>query len=70
MKSIFKSKTVWFNLLSFAATAITFVTEHELFVENPDVTAALVGVMALINIGLRLVTDEPVAVVPEKESEE
>ena len=54
-KSLFKSKTFWFNLLSAAAAlsgvAVDFV--------SPQILAAITGV---INVGLRLVTTEEVSV--------
>jgi len=54
-KSLFKSKTFWFNLLSAAAALSGVATD---FV-SPQILAAITGV---INVGLRLVTSEPVSV--------
>jgi len=66
IKSIFKSKTIWVNVLSLVAGAIVFVNEHQIITDNPDAVAALTGVLALINLGLRFLTDSAVAVVPPK----
>ena len=62
IKSLFSSKTVWFNVLSFAAGAIVFVQQHELITNNPDTVALLGGILALVNLGLRFVTDSAVSV--------
>ena len=62
MKSIFASKTLWLNALTLAGAALTYVVNHDLFAQNPDLSAALVSVLALVNIGLRLVTTTGVTV--------
>jgi hypothetical protein len=70
MKNIFASKTVWVNSLTLAAAALTYVVNHDLFVHNPDLSAALVAVLALVNIGLRLVTNTGVSVSKTEEPAE
>jgi len=50
-KSLFKSKTFWFNVLT-ASAALTGVIPLA-----PEYTATIVGV---INVLLRLVTEKPV----------
>lgn len=60
MKSVFASKTMIVNVLTFVAAALTFAVDREIFVQNPDLTAAAVAVLALINVGLRLVTNQAV----------
>ena len=50
-KSLFKSKTFWFNALT-ASAALTGVIQLA-----PEYTATIVGV---INVLLRLVTEKPV----------
>lgn len=62
MKSVFASKTILVNVLTFAAAALTFAVDRELFVQNPDLTAAMVAVLSLVNIGLRLVTNTGVSI--------
>ena len=59
-KSFLKSKTLWFNVLSFAAGAIVFIQDHNILVENPDAVAVLAGALALVNVGLRFLTDSAV----------
>lgn len=68
-KSVFASKTVWVNVLTFIAGVVTFFQDHELIVENPDIVAVLGGVLALVNVGLRFLTDKPIAIIPPKETE-
>lgn len=69
VKSIFTSKTLWVNVLSSVAGAIVFVQEHDMIVDNPDLVALAGGVLALVNIALRFLTDSAVAVVPPKTEE-
>ena len=55
-KSLFKSKTFWFNILTAAA---------ELSQVLPIPPGILVIVASVINVGLRVVTDKPVHVVSQ-----
>jgi hypothetical protein len=66
IKSLFKSKTVWVNALTFVAGAIVFAQEHDLITDNPEAVAIAGGVLALVNLALRFVTDSAVAVNPPK----
>lgn len=52
MKSIFTSKTFWFNFLTGAASIVGIIPL------DPHITGLVVGV---INVGLRFVTDQPVS---------
>ena len=70
MKNFLKSKTIWVNVLSVVAGAIVFVQDHDLFVENPDIVAVLGGVLALVNVGLRFLTDKGVTVGPAPKDSE
>jgi len=56
-KALWKSKTFWFNVLT-AATELTQV------LPIPPGTLAIAA--AVINIGLRVVTDQPVTVLPRR----
>lgn len=58
MKSIFASKTFWFNLLTGAGTVLGTASGMVPPPALPYVAAA----SALINIGLRFVTTQPVSV--------
>jgi len=66
IKSIFKSKTIWVNVLTLVAGGIAFFQDHDIVVNNPDTVALMAGVLALVNVGLRFLTDTGVAVVPPK----
>ena len=58
-KSLFKSKTFWFNVLTGVGTILG------LSVFPPAVMVYVPVAQALVNIGLRIVTDTPVHVAPK-----
>lgn len=62
MKSIFKSKTVWANLIGGAIALVTALSNSDLVVQNPELAAYFTTGMAVLNLVLRLVTKEPVKV--------
>jgi ABC-type uncharacterized transport system permease subunit len=65
-KSIFKSKTAWFNVLTIVITVATmygFTPNQEL---TDKVAALMVVLSPVINLILRFVTKKPVHVVPEE----
>lgn len=58
-KTIWQSKTFWFNALTVAAAVLTLLggmTEHV----PSDWLPAILMAQGVVNIGLRLVTTEPV----------
>jgi len=57
-KSLFKSRTFWFNVLTASA-------EIAQVLPLPPGTAIIVS--SVVNIGLRLLTNSAVTVVPEKD---
>ena len=59
MKPWFYSKTIWVNLLALAATGL--IGQSDVYV-NPQIM--VVG-LALLNLGLRLLTTEAVALRPD-----
>ena len=62
MKSIFASKTFWTNVVGLGAIAASFYPPLAILA-SPEVQAAVVGAMlTLANIGLRVITHEPVKV--------
>jgi hypothetical protein len=62
IKSIFASKTIWVNLLTLVAGAIVYATDHNILVDNPDAVAVAGAVLAVVNVGLRFLTDSAVAI--------
>jgi hypothetical protein len=61
-KSIYQSKTFWFNMLTIIVTiaaSFGFVPDVEL---TQQTQTALVGAFALVNIFLRVVTNQAVTV--------
>ena len=66
MKSLFKSKTFWTNVVGAAALVAPYLHPAGAVLADPTVQAQLVGaILAISNIGLRLITKEPVAVLPQ-----
>ena len=61
-KSIFKSKTVWANLIGGAVALVTALSNSELVANNPEWAAYFTTGMAVLNLLLRLVTKDPVKV--------
>lgn len=59
-KSVLKSKTMWANMLVLAAGVATYLQGHELIAENPAIVSGITVAIAVINMGLRFVTVEPI----------
>lgn len=70
MKNFLKSRTIWVNVLTVAAGVLTYFQDHSLIAENPDIVAVLGGVLALVNVGLRFLTDTGVTIGPAPKVEE
>ena len=68
IKSFLKSKTIWVNALTIVSGLIVYVQDNDLIVNNPDMVALAGGVLALVNVALRFLTDSAIAVsVPKSE---
>jgi 3-oxoacyl-ACP reductase-like protein len=62
MKSLWKSKTFWVNLVTVAAGVIGYLAGHDVIADNASLVALLVAVQGGVNVVLRLLTWQPVKV--------
>ena len=62
VKSIFKSKTLWANVLGGVVAMVTAFTNSDMIADNPEYAAYAATGMAVLNLLLRLVTKVPVKV--------
>lgn len=62
-KSIFRSRTFWFNVLAILGVLAALIADPRLGLDPRAVAIGLAGVN-LVNILLRMGTDQPVHVVP------
>lgn len=58
VKKWYQSKTIWFNVLTFVVSSLTALVNGDWVQENPETAAIVSGVIALINIVLRKITDK------------
>lgn len=61
-KPWWKSKTIWFNVIVILITALPGSLEHFRHLFSPSAYEVIVGVVALGNTVLRLMTAKPVTV--------
>lgn len=62
MKAWYRSRTLWVNVLVFAAAALGLVLEQAGALKIPDGVLPWVAlVLSLVNLALRLVTSQPIA---------
>ena len=62
MKSLWKSKTFWVNLVTVVAGVIGYLAGHDVIADNTSLVALLVAVQGGVNVVLRLLTWQPVQV--------
>lgn len=58
---LMKSKTVIVNTLVVVAGTLTYWSGNEVIAQNPDVVAAMVTALGVINVALRFVTKIPLS---------
>jgi len=59
-KSVFLSKTMWVQIVTILIAAIVGIQNVELIQNNPQIVAAFVAVLGVLNAILRWLTVEPV----------
>lgn len=59
-KSLYQSKTIWFNILSIVAVALSAVGGTELIAQHPVASGAVAVGISVVNVLLRLVTSKPI----------
>ena len=59
-KPMGKSKTVWFNVLTLLSLSLVGVADHTIVTENPLLVGAIAVTIALVNLGLRLITKKEI----------
>jgi len=59
-KSLYQSKTIWFNVLSIAAVALSAIGGSELIAQHPVAAGAVAVGISVVNVLLRLVTSKPI----------
>lgn len=58
---LMKSKTIIVNSLVVVAGTLTYWSGNEVIAQNPDVVAAMVTAIGVINVALRFVTGIPLS---------
>jgi len=59
-KSLFASKTIWFNLAYLAAGLVATVAGSDFIKDYPQAVAVAASVQGILNVILRLFTKEPI----------
>jgi len=61
LTQLMKSKTVIVNTLTVAVGVLGYLAGHDVIAQNPEVVAALVSALGVVNVLLRIVTVVPVS---------
>jgi hypothetical protein len=60
MKPWWKSKTVWINVLTLVVALVVAIQDHQWIKTNPNLAAASTMLLAVINVFLRWLVDQPI----------
>lgn len=60
LSQLMKSKTVIVNVLTVAVGVLGYLAGHDVIAQNPEVVAALVSAVGVVNVLLRIVTVVPI----------
>lgn len=61
-KPIWQSKMFWFNVFTFVAYVLTFLMGEDYIAENPKAVAIIGGILGVVNIALRMITEKAVTI--------
>lgn len=61
LAKLLKSKTVIVNTLTVATGVLGFLAGHEVIAAHPEVVAALISAVGVVNVLLRIVTVVPIS---------
>lgn len=61
LSQLLKSKTVIVNTLTVAVGVLGYLAGHDVIAQNPEIVAALISVVGVVNVLLRIVTVMPVS---------
>jgi hypothetical protein len=61
LSQLLKSKTVIVNTLTVAVGVLGYLAGHDVIAQNPEVVAALVSAVGVVNVLLRIVTVVPIS---------
>jgi hypothetical protein len=60
MKSWWKSKTVWVNVVAVLAGVMGYIAGHEVIQDNTQIIAMLVAMQGGVNVILRFISGTPI----------
>jgi hypothetical protein len=61
LSKLLKSKTVIVNTLTVVVGVLGYLSGHEIIAQNPELVAALVSAIGVVNVLLRIVTVVPIS---------
>lgn len=60
VKSVWASKTLWLNIISFVLGVVVLAEQSPLFADKAQVLTVLASVNALLNLVLRFISNNPI----------